>query len=68
MEVRRDSTLAIYRLQENLLSQDGSFYNGLIEFGTPMKLVGLNKVCLNETHSKVRISKHLPDASAVQNV
>jgi sorting nexin-29 len=31
-------------------------YNILIEFGIPMKLVRLIKMCLNETHSKVHIS------------
>jgi hypothetical protein len=31
----------------------------LIEFGVPMKLVRLIKMCLNETYSKVRIGKHL---------
>jgi hypothetical protein len=30
-------------------------YNILIEFGVPMKLVGLIKMCLNETYSKVRV-------------
>jgi hypothetical protein len=34
-------------------------YNILIEFGVPMKLVGLIKICLNETYNKVRIGKHL---------
>jgi hypothetical protein len=34
-------------------------YNILIEFGIPMKLIGLIKVCLNETYSKVHIGKHL---------
>jgi hypothetical protein len=29
-------------------------YNILIEFGIPMKLVRLVKVCLNETYSRVR--------------
>jgi hypothetical protein len=33
-------------------------YNILIEFGIPMKLVRLIKMCLNETYSKVRIGKH----------
>jgi hypothetical protein len=28
-------------------------YNILIEFGIPRKLVGLIKMCLNETHSRV---------------
>jgi hypothetical protein len=32
-------------------------YNILIEFGVPMKLVRLPKMCLNETYSKVRIGK-----------
>jgi hypothetical protein len=42
-------------------------YNILIEFGVPMKLVRLIKLCLNETYSKVRISKHLSDSFAIQN-
>jgi hypothetical protein len=33
-------------------------YNILIEFGVPMKLVRLIKMCLNETYSKARIGKH----------
>jgi hypothetical protein len=28
-------------------------YNNLIEFGVPMKLVGLSKMCLNETYNEV---------------
>jgi hypothetical protein len=31
----------------------------LIEFGIPRKLVGLIKMCLNETYSRVRIGKNL---------
>jgi len=34
-------------------------YNILIEFGIPMKLVRLIKMCLNETYSRVRVSKNL---------
>ena len=34
-------------------------YNILIQFGTPMKLVRLIKLCLNETYSKVFVGKHL---------
>jgi hypothetical protein len=30
-------------------------YNILIEFGLPMKLVRLIKMCLNETYSKVHV-------------
>jgi hypothetical protein len=33
-------------------------YNILIEFGVPMKLVRLIKMCLNETYSKVLIGSH----------
>jgi hypothetical protein len=34
------------------------FYNILIEFGVPIKLVWLIKMCLNKTYSKVCKSKH----------
>jgi hypothetical protein len=33
-------------------------YNNLTEFGLPMKLVRLIRMCLNETYNKVRIGKH----------
>jgi hypothetical protein len=43
-------------------------YNILIEFGVPMKLVRLIKMCLKETYnSKVRIGKHLSDNFPIQN-
>jgi hypothetical protein len=42
-------------------------YNINIEFGIPMKLVRLIKMCLNETYSKVRIGKHLSDSFPIQN-
>jgi hypothetical protein len=42
-------------------------YNILIEFGIPMKLVKLIKMCLNGTCSKVRIVKYLYDNFSVRN-
>jgi len=42
-------------------------YNILIQFGIPMKLVRLIKICLNETCSRVQIGKHLSDMFAVKN-
>jgi hypothetical protein len=42
-------------------------YNILIEFGVPMKLVRLIKMCLNETYNKVRIGKQLSDSFPIQN-
>jgi hypothetical protein len=42
-------------------------YNILMEFGVPMKVVRLIKICLNESYSKVRIGKHLFDNFPVQN-
>jgi hypothetical protein len=34
-------------------------YNILIEFGVPMKLVRLIKMCLNKAYSKIRTGKYL---------
>jgi hypothetical protein len=42
-------------------------YNILIEFGTPRKLVGLIKMCLNETYITVRIGKLQSDTFPIQN-
>jgi hypothetical protein len=42
-------------------------YNILIEFGVPMKIVRLIKMCLNEMYSKVRIGKHLSDNFPILN-
>jgi hypothetical protein len=36
-------------------------YNNLLEFGIHKKIVRLIKMCLNETYSKVRIGKLLPE-------
>jgi hypothetical protein len=42
-------------------------YNTLTEFGIPMKLVRLIKMCLNETYSKASIGNHLSDSSPILN-
>ena len=42
-------------------------YNILIEFGIPMKLVRLIKMCLTETYSRVRVGKHLSYMFPVRN-
>jgi hypothetical protein len=41
-------------------------YNIIIEFGVPMKLVRLIKMCLNETYSKVYRGKHLSESVPIQ--
>jgi hypothetical protein len=35
-----------------------ALYNILTEFGIPMTLVSLIRICLNDTYSKVPIGKH----------
>jgi sorting nexin-29 len=42
-------------------------YSILLEFGIPKKLVRQIKMCLNETYSKVRVSKLLSDKFPIQN-
>jgi hypothetical protein len=42
-------------------------YNILIEFGIPVKIVRLIKMCLNDTYSKVRIGRNLSDAFPIQS-
>jgi len=42
-------------------------YNILIEFGIPMKLVRLIKMCMNETFSRDWVGQHLSDVFPVKN-
>jgi hypothetical protein len=39
----------------------GVVYHIIIEFGIPMKLVGLINMCLNETYSRIWVGEHLSD-------
>jgi hypothetical protein len=42
-------------------------YKILIEFGIPMKLVTLIKICLTETYSRVLLDKNLSDVFPIRN-
>jgi len=42
-------------------------YNIVIEFGIPMKLVRLIKMCLNETYGRVQVGKYLSDRFPIRN-
>jgi hypothetical protein len=42
-------------------------YNILIGFGTPMELVRLIKMCLNETYSTVRVGNYLCNMFPIRN-
>jgi hypothetical protein len=44
-----------------------ALHNILIEFGIPRKLVGLIKICLSETYSRVCIGKNLSDKFSIEN-
>ena len=42
-------------------------YNILIEFGIPMILVRLIKMCLNETYGRVWVGRHRSDMFPIRN-
>ena len=42
-------------------------HNILIEFGIPMKLVRLIKMCLNEKYSRFRVGKNLSHMFPIRN-
>jgi hypothetical protein len=41
--------------------------NIIIEFGIPVELVRLIKMCLTETYSRVRVGKNLSDMLLIEN-
>jgi hypothetical protein len=43
-------------------------YKIIIEFGVPLKLIGLIKLCLNERLITAHIRTHSPDNFLIQNV
>ena len=45
-----------------------TLYNILLEFGIPMKLVRIMKLCLNETYGSVRVGKHFSDMFPIKSV
>jgi hypothetical protein len=52
--------LSIHRYQKTHDSvRNDVLYNTLREFRVCMKLVGLIKMCINETYSKIHIGKYL---------
>jgi hypothetical protein len=53
-EFTDDQIFGIHRIREG----QEALCSILIEFGVPMKLVRLSKMCLNETYSKFCICKH----------
>ena len=42
-------------------------YNIFMEFGIPMQLVRLTRVCLSETYSRVRLGYHLSDMILIRS-
>jgi hypothetical protein len=67
MAVQWYTTSATYRLQESLQFSQEGLHNILTEFGIPRKSVGLIKMYLNETYSRVHIVKNLSFKFPFQN-
>jgi hypothetical protein len=53
-------------IKPTIVSREG-LYNILLEFGIHRKLVGLIKMCLNETYITVRTGKNLSAEFPIQN-
>jgi hypothetical protein len=42
-------------------------HNTVIEFGIPMKMIRLIKMCLNQTYNRVRLNKYFSDMYPIKN-
>jgi hypothetical protein len=68
MGIQRSSASSLYRLQKVFNSvRREVFFNIRVEFGIPMKMVRLIKMCLNETYSRFRVGKHLSDIFPIRS-
>ena len=72
LEKKWEYNEAVYQLLIDLKKTYGSvrgevLYSILIEFGIPMKLVNLIKMCLTETYNRVRVGKNLSDMFPIKN-
>ena len=72
LEKKWEDNDALYQLFTNFQKAYDSIrrevlYNNFNEFGTPMKLVRLIQICLNETYTRDRVGKHVSDTFAAQN-
>ena len=60
--------ISSFQTSRKLMIQSGGWScNILIEFGIPVKLVRLTKVCLNETYSRVWVGKNLSGMFPIRN-
>jgi hypothetical protein len=72
LEKKLEYNEAVHQLFVDCKKADDSvrweeMYNILIEFGIPMNMVRLTKMCLTETYSRVRVDKHLSDVFSIRN-
>jgi hypothetical protein len=66
MGVQSDSTPSVIDIKKPYHAvRREVLYN--IHIGTPVKLVELTKLCVNETYSEVRIDKHLSGTFPIEN-
>jgi len=72
LERKWEYSEAVYQLFIDFKRAYGSFrrevvYTILTEFGVPVKLARLIKMCLNETYTRVWVGKHLSDMLPIIN-